>query len=379
MRKSKTAVIIISAGYSSRMNSFKPFLEFNHVTAIERLIHTYRSSGITDIYVVIGHRQEEMLEHLKGLEVTTVFNESYALGMFTSIKKGIGALHPDIDAYFVQPVDIPLIKRTTIELLLNNDSILDKGILYPTFCNKKGHPPLIDCKYNDKIIVSNGDGGLKRILEEFKAESVCVPVFDQAILMDMDKKEDYDKLVLYDSLNAPNRDECLAILTYYKTPEHIIRHCEAVEKVAHTILCEVNSYCIDLNEYALLAAALLHDIARREKNHATAGADMIREIGYPFVGEMIASHMDIEVSEQEPLKEQEILYLADKLVIEDRNCRLDDRFKQALSENKDNLIAIKKINQRWNAARDIINKIEKLTGKGFDYDKNYISDSSWEN
>ena len=365
VKKSKIAAIIISAGYSSRMNCMKPLLEFNHVAAIERLIQTYRSSGIEDIYVVVGYRQEEIRERLKRTDVRIIWNEAYAMGMLTSIKKGIGELEQTVDAYFVQPVDIPLIKKTTIEILIHQYSSLEKGVIYPTFCNQKGHPPLIDCQYNERIIKYDGAGGLKKALKEFEAESVCIPVFDRAILMDMDQKDDYEKLVRYDNLHAPDRDECMAILLYYKVPEHVIRHCEAVEKTADNLCQQVRPYCSYLNKHVLLAAALLHDIARKEANHAIAGAELLREIGYPIVGELIAFHMDIEVLEEEPLTEKEILYLSDKLVEEDRRCRLEERFMQALNDNQENLTAVEKINHRWNSAKAIISKIERVTVSPF--------------
>lgn len=368
MGKNKIAAIIISAGYSSRMNSFKPLLEFKNGTAIERLVHTYKCAGIQDIYVVVGHKSEDVIEILKGEEVNFVFNEAYAEGMFTSVRKGILALNKNTHAFFMQPVDIPLVKVKTLEILKVQDAIGDKGIIYPEFCKKKGHPPLIDCKYNNTILNSNGEGGLKRILEEFVEDSLCVPVFDEAILMDMDKKTDYEKLLEYDNLNAPKREECLAIMEHYQVPNHIIRHCEVVESVARRIYNEISSCGVRLDVNALMAAALLHDIARKEKNHAIIGGNTIREIGYEFVGDIMVSHMDIDVCDKEPITENEILYLADKLVKEDGICRLDERFQQAIKKVGDNTQAIEKINKRWLSAKSIIKKIERITGKGFTYE-----------
>ncbi|TCO71827.1 DVU_1551 family NTP transferase [Marinisporobacter balticus] len=368
MKKNRIAAIIIAAGYSSRMNSFKPLLKFENGTAIERLVDTYRRFGIEDIYVVVGHRGKEIIEKLKGFEVTFVLNESYPQGMFSSIKKGIMELDKDIDAFFMQPVDIPLIKIQTLERLKNSYARCDKGVFYPIFSEKKGHPPLIDCKYKDRILNSNSDGGLKRVLEVFQEDSLCVPVFDKAILMDMDKKEDYEKLSAYDQQNAPTKEECLEIMVQYHVPDPIIKHCEVVESVACIIYNEVNSCGIYLNEHALFAAARLHDIARKEKNHALLGANMIKSIGYDFVGDIIASHMDIKICEEGPITEKEILYLADKLVKEENICEMDERFGQALQDNRDNPKAIEKINERWLAAKAIIKKIERINGKGFMYE-----------
>ncbi|MFA9466109.1 MAG: DVU_1551 family NTP transferase [Velocimicrobium sp.] len=367
MKKSRIAAIIIAAGYSSRMNSFKPLLKFENSTVIERLIHTYVNAGIQDIYIVVGYKSQTIIEKLNGFDVNIVFNEAYDEGMFTSVKKGILALDQCVDAFFMQPVDIPLIKTKTLLLLENRYLTSDKAVIYPTFAEKRGHPPLIDCNYNSAILTSNGEGGLKRILETFSDDSLDVPVFDEAILMDMDRKEDYEKLVAYANLNAPNKEECLAILKYYQVPNHIIRHCEVVEGVAHKIYNEISSNGISLDDNALFAAALLHDIARKEKNHSIIGSNIIKEIGYNEVGDIMASHMDIKVRADQPLTEKEILYLADKLVKEDLICKIDERFEQVIKNQGHNLAEIEKIKERWISAKVIIKKIERITLKGFMY------------
>lgn len=171
--------------------------------------------------------------------------------------------------------------------------------------------------------------------------------------------------IICDTLNAPGKQECLDIMVRHQVPEHIIRHCEEVEKVARLIYNEIKSHGVHLDGDALFAAALLHDIARKEKKHALVGAELIKKIGYGFVGELIASHMDIEVCANEPVTEKEILYLADKLVKGERVCRIDERFRQDLKVKGNNPEAVEKIFKRWQAVKTITKKIECVTGKGF--------------
>lgn len=368
MRKNRIAAIIIAAGYSSRMDDFKPLLKFKNMTTIERLIHTYQSAGIKDIYVVVGHKREAIIDKIKDLEIDIVYNEAYDEGMFTSVKKGVMALDKDIDGFFMQPVDIPLIKEKTLQLIMNSYMACDKGVVYPTFCEQKGHPPLIDCKYNSIILNSSGEGGLKKILGSFQEDSSYVPVFDNTVLLDMDTKEDYEKLVEYDNQNAPNQEECLAIMKHYQVEEHIIRHCEAVCEVAQKICNQISSNGICLNEKALLAAARLHDIARKEKNHPTIGGNLLREMGYQLVGDIIESHRDIEVCEDETLTENEILFLADKLVKEDMICNINERFEQLLKDKKDDPQAINKIMNRRISTLKIVKKIARINLEGITHE-----------
>lgn len=379
MKNTSLAAIIVSAGYSSRMGSFKPFLKFGKKSAIEMLIDTYKNAGINNIIVVTGHRSSEVAEKLRESGTTCIQNENYAEGMFTSVVKGVKALGTGVPAFFMQPVDIPLVKKRTIEVLINKYLESDEGIIYPEFCGRPGHPPLIDCKYREAILRNNGEGGLKRILQEYSWDSITVPVFDKAVLMDMDTKEDFEKLLGYFEAAAPDVEECGSILDIYNVPENIIRHCRKVSQVSVEISRSLGSAGYELDESALKAAAMLHDMARKEKSHARAGEKILQDIGYAKVGSIIGSHTDIEVDDKETITESEILYLADKLVREDQVISIEERFEQSLDKYEHNPDVLKKIKNRRDAAYSIIKKIEAATGRGFIYGEKNIPGKTWTN
>ncbi|MEA4926539.1 MAG: NTP transferase domain-containing protein [Syntrophomonadaceae bacterium] len=366
MKDTTLAAIIISGGYSSRMGSFKPFLQFGERSALEIIIAAYKSAGINNIIVVAGYQGGEVAKKLQESDVTCVQNENFAAGMFTSVKKGVEALDASVSAFFMQPVDIPLVKEYTLESLQNQYQAGGKGIIYPGFGGRRGHPPLIDCKYREAILRSGGEGGLKRILEDFAGDSIDVPVFDKAVLMDMDTPEDFEKMLAYFKAAAPDLEECRRILEIFQVPENIVSHCRKVEEVSAAIRRSLPADC-ELDECALQAAAMLHDIARQEKNHARTGAKILQELGYGQVGSIIGSHTDIEVDGQGGITESEILYLADKLVQEDKVISLNQRFNHSLHKYEDSPEALNKIKNRKDAAYKIIKKIEAATGKGFIY------------
>ena len=367
MQKSDIAVLIIAAGYSSRMHDFKPLLSLGKTSALQRLIETYKSYGLGHIYVVVGHRHEEIEEVLEDENVTLIYNEAYDQGMFSSIQIGLGAIDEHLRAFYMNPVDIPLITVHSLERLFEAYVREKKGVIYPTFLGRKGHPPLIDMKYKEHILSSDGEGGLKRVLEVFNEDAIYVSVYDQAVLMDMDTKEDYETLCMYEKRTAPTEKECLALMYENDVDEHIIAHCQAVEKMVQIILFELSCTKITFDKNALLAAALLHDIARKEKNHADVGALKLKAMGYVAIGTMIATHMDIEVNVNAPLNENELLFLADKLVSEDEACGFEKRFEKAFLKCAGNFDAQKNIMKRLNATKMIIKKIENLTGKVFHY------------
>lgn len=367
MSKQTIAALIIAAGYSSRMHDFKPLLPCGDRCALKRLIDTYRSHGIEHIYVVVGYLKEEIIAVLKEEDVRIIYNEAYAKGMFSSIQKGVQALDETIEAFYMQPVDIPLIRVETLDRLYEAYEREKKSVLYPTFLGRKGHPPLIGIKCREQIMTSDGHGGLKKVLESFSEDALCVSVTDQSVLMDMDTKEDYHTLMMYEAMNVPTQEECLAILLHNNVPEPIIKHCEAVVKMVLALLNEISLCHLVSDENTLLAAAFLHDISRQEKNHASVGAEKLRAMGYGAIGAIVATHMDITVDAKAPLNANELLFLADKLVCEDEFCGYEKRFENALKKCEGNLEAQQNIAKRLDAVKMIIAKIEKVTCKAFPY------------
>ena len=90
-------------------------------------------------------------------------------------------------------------------------------------------------------------------------------------------------------------------------------------------------------------------------------------MGYDAIGDIIATHMDIEVDTKAPLNANELLFLADKLVDEDEVCGFEKRFALAFQKCEGNLEAKCNIMNRLDATKAIITKIENLICKAFPY------------
>ena len=136
------AAIILAAGFSRRMEKFKPLLSVGGETFIDRLISTFLDNDV-EVCVVVGYRGEELKVAVKDRNVFIVENPDYRLGMFTSVQAGVRALLSGYEAFFVMPVDIPLVRQATIKSLIATSRQHPGKIIYPVFHKKRGHPPLI--------------------------------------------------------------------------------------------------------------------------------------------------------------------------------------------------------------------------------------------
>ena len=102
--------------------------------------------------------------------------------------------------------------------------------------------------------------------------------------------------------------------------ERVEAHCHAVAAEALRI-AEALPSSLDLP--LLGSAALLHDVARKEKDHARLGAMWLRELGYEKAAAIVAQHHD---RRGDAVNEAALLYLADKCMREDRRVTIEERF-----------------------------------------------------
>jgi len=354
----RLAAVILSAGFSSRMNAFKPLLPLDGRTALERAVDLFQQAGIPDIAVVLGHRAEDLAPEAERLGAVPVLNPDYARGMYSSIMAGLRALPPEVDGCFLLPVDIPLVRPRTIRALA--DSFRDgTPVLYPVFHGRHGHPPLIARALFAEILHGDGDGGLKRVLEGHAAEAEELDVFDEAILLDMDTPAAYEHLRAHAARSpVPSPVECLEMLTRMGASAPVIRHGRAVAAVALALADGLDGA---LNRDLIRAGALLHDIAKGSVDHAATGARMLASLGCPDVARIVATHGD-PAADANGLDEAALVFLADKLVREARLVSIEDRFAPALTRFADDPEALRAATRRLDAARRIAAAVETRLG-----------------
>ncbi|MEG6616164.1 NTP transferase domain-containing protein [Peptococcaceae bacterium 1198_IL3148] len=326
----KVVAILLAAGFSSRMHSFKPLLPLGGGRVIEKPIQTLMQAGIKDIRVVVGHNADALRALLKDYNVRVIYNEQYATGMFSSITAGVSGLEKDVAAFFIWPADIPLVQVKTIQRMLHTYKGGQAEIIYPCYRGVRGHPPLISAKYKKQILAWPGSGGLRVLLNCFVSKSVDLAVPDKGVTLDMDTEGDYDQIIsCYYSKQSPTTAECMEILNKFCVSSKVINHGVVVAQLASHLANQLNQAGCHLDIDLINAAALLHDVAKGQPNHADTGAKIIKRLGYDEVAAIVACHNDIELYADDFLTEAEIVYLADKLVKGDRVVSLEERFKEA--------------------------------------------------
>lgn len=188
------AAIVLAGGLSTRMKQFKPLLPLGGGTVTDRVIDTFLEAG-ADVYLVAGYRRDDIAAGIKKREITIVYNPDYEKGMFSSIQAGVRRLPPGYRAFFILPVDIPLVQPATIRRLMQAAGENPGKIIYPVHNGKRGHPPLIPQELARDILEWGKGGGLKAVLRSKERLALEVPVADRYVLFDIDTPEDYAALL----------------------------------------------------------------------------------------------------------------------------------------------------------------------------------------
>ena len=188
--------LIVAAGYSSRANAFKPLLKLGSRTVIEMTIASFVTT-CKRVVIVGGHNFSELEQFIKeseylnklDVEIIIIYNRDFDRGMFTSIKAGCSYLQSG--DFFFTPGDIPGVKIETVEAI----SKVEGEVVLPSFNYKSGHPVKLSNNIRKAILEYPDNGTLRDVLNVYKKKYVSLN--DEAILMDLDTPEDYQRVVSY--------------------------------------------------------------------------------------------------------------------------------------------------------------------------------------
>jgi putative nucleotidyltransferase with HDIG domain len=132
-------------------------------------------------------------------------------------------------------------------------------------------------------------------------------------------------------IKIPTETECFSLIQEYNMLPNIIEHSIQVKNVSLIIYDNLNEKDT-LNRELIIASALLHDIAKtssiinRELRHDLKGGEILRELGYDEIAEIVESHVIFsDFDPNGPVTEKEIIYYADKRVMHDQIVTIDSR------------------------------------------------------
>ncbi len=177
------------------MGSPKALLTCRGKTFLEHCIDALSHEGVSKILIVTGNAHEEINKHVNGLTlpVTLIRNPHPDEGQYSSLQTALTSIPKNTDAVIVHLVDHPLVKKETVDAIVQNYRLTNARIIIPSYKNRRGHPVLYSSTLFQEIISTFPEHGARSIIELHQKEIEYVEVDDPGIKINIDTKEDFEK------------------------------------------------------------------------------------------------------------------------------------------------------------------------------------------
>lgn len=185
------AGIVLAAGMATRMGRCKQLLPLEGKKVIQRVVEQVIGQ-VGEVFVVVGHRGEEVAAELSDYPVTCVDNPDYRSGMLSSVQCGVRAAGKAV-GFLLCLGDQPGIGSEVVRVVLAEAARGNKGLVIPTNRGKRGHPIWIHRRYREEILELEGERGLNAVTRGHPDDTLEIPVGDRQILVDLDTPADYQR------------------------------------------------------------------------------------------------------------------------------------------------------------------------------------------
>lgn len=188
----KINLILLAAGNSSRFKGNKLIEMINEKPMYMNVIEKVIKLKFNKIILVTQYKV--IKEALLNYPIEVVMNNKSALGISHSIKLGINA-DLEADAYMFMVCDQPFISLKSIEKLINSYIKGNHGMACATHDGNLGNPTIFSVKYKEELLNLNGDVGGKAVMKKHLEDLDRVEISDEAELIDIDSREEMEKLI----------------------------------------------------------------------------------------------------------------------------------------------------------------------------------------
>ena len=188
----RVAAVVLAAGKSQRMGRNKLLLRIGGRTVLDRVLSSVEASRVEAIYIVLGHRPEDLVPIVEAHSAEAVLNPDYEEGMTSSFKTGLSRV--SVDAAFLCLGDQVVLDPVLIDRMIDAmEADPEALIVSPVHEGRRGHPVLFrDTLFPEIMGLGSGDT-MKDVVEgpgdrhmEIEGDVWCT--------LDMDTPEDYEMI-----------------------------------------------------------------------------------------------------------------------------------------------------------------------------------------
>jgi len=189
--------VLLAAGAAERMGRRpKALLELGGVPLVRRQLIALSGAGIDEVVVVLGHHAEHIEPVVQDFPVTMVRNPQPEDGQVSSLRLGLQALSPKLDAVLVALVDQPLIQSQDLVDLISayKKRPAHSQVVVPMVEGLPGNPVIFATDVKEQILAGEASLGCKQ-WQSHHPEAVHAWATDnRRYRQDVDAPEDIEEL-----------------------------------------------------------------------------------------------------------------------------------------------------------------------------------------
>ncbi|HXT17446.1 MAG TPA: nucleotidyltransferase family protein [Gemmatimonadaceae bacterium] len=184
--------LLLAAGGARRFGSQKLVAPYRGATVVEHAARILRGET-DDLIVVVGSEADAVRRALREMNAHIVENERWALGLSTSLRRGVEAVAGDVEAIIVSVGDQPLLEPAVIRGVAERWRATAKPIVSASYRGVRGHPVLFARSMFGALAELEGDAGA-RLLIERSGDRVAYVEIDAPMPSDVDTPDDLARL-----------------------------------------------------------------------------------------------------------------------------------------------------------------------------------------
>lgn len=192
--------VLLAAGAGARMGGRpKALLELGGVPLVLRQLIALSGAGVDEVAVVLGHHGEAIEAAVRPFPITLVRNPSPDDGQVSSVRLGLGALSPRLDAVIVALADQPLIDAQDIVALISayrkrgEASMVVPRVKRDSGETVPGNPVMFDAALREEWLAGGADLACRKWRERNPGRVHWLDTENQRYSVDIDTPEDLDR------------------------------------------------------------------------------------------------------------------------------------------------------------------------------------------
>lgn len=192
--------VLLAAGASARLGGRpKALLELGGVPLVLRQLIALSGAGVDELAVVLGHHGEAVEAAVRPFPITLVRNPSPDDGQVSSVRLGLGALSPRLDAVIVALADQPLIDAQDIVALISayrkrgEASMVVPRVTRAGGETVPGNPVMFDAGLREEWLAGGADLACRKWRERNPERVHWLDTENQRYSVDIDTPEDLER------------------------------------------------------------------------------------------------------------------------------------------------------------------------------------------